>query len=79
MNDFEIDGYKDIFLFKYVDDLIILVMIFKDFLDIFDIVLFKFMDWIFVNDMYCNISKCKELIMCKRGNLIVYLMFYNIK
>ena len=79
MNDLEIDGYKDISLFKYADDSTVLVTITKDSPDISDIALSKFMDWTVANDMHCNTSKCKELIMRKRGNSTVYPMSHNIK
>lgn len=79
MNDLEIDGYKDISLFKYADDSTVLVTITKDSPDISDIALSKFMNWTVANDMYCNTSKCKEIIMRKRGNSTVYPMSHNIK
>ena len=79
LNDLEIDGYKDISLFKYADALTVLVTISKDSPDISDIGLSKFMDWTVPNDMHCNTSKCKELIMRKRGNSTVYPMSHNIK
>ena len=79
LNDLEIDGYKDISLFKYADDSTVLVTITKDSPDISDIALSKFMDWTVANDMHCNTSKCKELIMRKRGNSTVYPMSHNIK
>ena len=37
------------------------------------------MNWTVANDMHCNTSKCKELIMRKRGNSTVYPMSHNIK
>ena len=79
LNDLEIDGYKDIFLFKYADDLTVLVTISKDSPDISDIALSKFMNWTVANNMHFNTSKCKELIMPKRGNSTVYPMSHNIK
>ena len=75
----EIDGYKDISLFKYADDSTVLVTITKDSPDISDIALSKFMDWAVANDMHYNTSKCKELIMRKRGNSTVYPTSHNIK
>ncbi|PFX12862.1 hypothetical protein AWC38_SpisGene23110 [Stylophora pistillata] len=50
----EIDGYRDIFLFKYADDSTVLVTITKDSPDISDIALSKFMDWTVANGMHCN-------------------------
>ena len=44
LNDLEIDGYKDISLFKYADDSTVLVTITKDSSDIPDIAFSKFMD-----------------------------------
>ena len=37
------------------------------------------MDWTVAIDMHCNTSKCKELIMLKRGNSTVYPKSHNIK
>ena len=79
LNDLEIDGYKDISLFKYADDSTVLVTITKDSPDISDIALSKFMNLTVANDMHCNTSKCKEIIMRKRGNSTVYPMSHNIK
>ena len=57
LNDLEIDGYKDISLFKYADDSTVLATITKDSPDISDIVLSKFMDWTVAIGMHCNTSK----------------------
>ncbi|XP_022804598.1 kiSS-1 receptor-like [Stylophora pistillata] len=35
--------------------------------------------WTVANGMHCNTSKCKELVMSKKGNSTVYPMSHNIK
>ena len=66
------DEHKDITLFKYADDSTVLVTISGDLPDKSEIVLSKFMEWTNANSMHCNTSKCKELVLHKRGSTNVY-------
>jgi hypothetical protein len=66
-------------LTKYADDSTILAIITKRLSDRSEIALSTFMEWSQINCMPCNIGKCKELVLGKKGNVTEYPRLYNIK
>jgi hypothetical protein len=62
---------------KYADDAMLQVVVLKNSQDDSLTYLNQFMNWTVENDMSCNTSKCKELVLNKSGRAeqYIYLAF----
>ena len=65
LNDLEITG-DNIDLNKYADDSTLQITVSKDCTDNTQNAVRLFMDWTTLNQMKCNTSKCKELVLKKK-------------
>ena len=77
LNDLEITG-DNIDLNKYADDSTLQITVSKDCTDNTQNALRLFMDWITLNQMKCNTSKCKELVLKKKGQQYSFNEIYDI-
>ena len=65
LNDLEIEGLDGVSMSKYADDSNLLVTVSDD-RDNSDVALSQFLDWSNENEMKCNTTKCKELVISKK-------------
>lgn len=66
INDLEIRENEDTSIVKYADDTTLLVKLCKDRPDLSENVLKQYFEWSEDNYMPCNVSKCNELLICKK-------------
>ena len=80
LNDLEItgDSSDNIDLNKYADDSTLQITVRKDGTDNTQNALRLFMDWTTLNQMKCNTSKCKELVLKKKGQQHTFHEIYHI-
>ena len=78
LNDLEIEDLEGVSLNKYADDSNMLATV-NDLGDNSDMVISQFLDWSNENEMTCNTTKCKELVIRKKGNDIEYPISHSIK
>ena len=79
LNDLEIEDLEGVSLNKYADDSNMLATV-NDLGDNSDMALSQlFLDWSNENEMTCNTTKCKELVIRKKGNDIKYPISHGIK
>ena len=77
LNDLKITG-DNIDLNKYADDSTLQITVSKDCTDNTQNALRLFMDWTTLNQMKCNTSKCKELVLKKKGQQHSFNEIYDI-
>ncbi|CAB3994406.1 Hypothetical predicted protein [Paramuricea clavata] len=73
VNDLTIEEENKTALDKYADDVMLQVVVLKNSQDDSLTYLNQFMNWTEENDMSCNTSKCKELVLNKSGRAEQYI------
>ena len=77
-NDLEIKLGSTPALFKYADDSTIVAPVWKGGSDTSSDLVEAFLTWANCNSMSCNLNKCKELVIKKKGNSTFYPVVRNI-
>ena len=67
INDLDLVNCPDASLSKYVDDTTMQVIVNKAGTDCASDVISQYLSWSSTNYMPCNLSKCKELVLKKKG------------